>query len=175
MDVDDSVIGNFMLAVHEGSLPRKPNDLHRHVTVIWNELASGRTLGLQTVAVPSFRTPPKRIDWSLLPGSFQKDVTSYLDWCAGSDPFDPDARPRPLAARTVRLRRDQIHAGVTSLVESDVCPETREKPRICVRRNRRKKPADQPLDKRARKALRRQLPPQRSTLNFPSLERLQHR
>ena len=39
-----------------------------------------------------------------------------------SDPFAADARSRPLAPRTLRLRRDQIHAAVTALVESGTKP-----------------------------------------------------
>ena len=41
----------------------------------------------------------------------------YLSWAGGSDPFDPDARLRPLAPQTLRLRRDQIHAAVTALAK----------------------------------------------------------
>ena len=45
-----------------------------------------------------------------------------LAWCAGTDPFDAEARSRPLSPATVRLRRDQIHAAVTALIESGVEP-----------------------------------------------------
>ena len=38
------------------------------------------------------------------------------------DPFAADARPRALAPRSLRLRRDQIHAAVTALVESGKKP-----------------------------------------------------
>ena len=77
---------------------------------------------LKPVTVPSFRGPAKRIDWTLLPASFCKDVDDYLQWCGGSDPFAADARPRALSPKTLRLRRDQIHAAVTALVESDIKP-----------------------------------------------------
>jgi hypothetical protein len=50
------------------------------------------------------------------------EVDKYSDWCAGTDPFAKDTRPRPLAPRTRQLRRDQIHAAVTALVESGVKP-----------------------------------------------------
>src|SRR5207302_5888453 len=45
-----------------------------------------------------------------------------LAWCGGTDDFAADARSRALAPRTLRLRRDQVHAAVTALVESGVEP-----------------------------------------------------
>jgi integrase len=41
-----------------------------------------------------------------------------------ADVFAADARPRPLAPRTVKLRRNQIHAAVTALVESGRDPKS---------------------------------------------------
>ena len=121
-EIDDAAIESFIAAVRRGSLHRKPNDLHRSVALIWNEVAKQPGLHLQIVVVPSFRAPAKRIDWTLLPDSFQTDLGAYLNWCAGSDPFDADARPRALSSRTLRLRRDQIHAAVTALLESGIKP-----------------------------------------------------
>jgi hypothetical protein len=37
--INDAVIDHFIAAVHDGSLHRKPNDLHRMVSRIWNEVA----------------------------------------------------------------------------------------------------------------------------------------
>jgi integrase len=119
-DINDEVIGSFIAAVREGTLCPKPNALHRQVTLIWNEAAQDPELGLPRVTVPSFRGPPKRIDWALLSDAFKKDVEDYLSWCGVSDPFAADARSRALAPRTLRLRRDQIHAAVSALVESGV-------------------------------------------------------
>ena len=76
------------------------------------------------MTVASFRGPPKRIEWSLLPASFRRDVDDYLCWAGRSDPFAADARPRALAPRTLRLRRDQIHAAVSALVETGTKPAT---------------------------------------------------
>src|SRR5262249_34760257 len=103
-------------------LHRKPNALHRQVTLIWNEVAHNPELSLRPVTVPSFGGPPKRIDWALLPEGFRQDVDKYLSWCSGSDPFAADARVRPLALRTLRLLRDQIQAAATALSESGVHP-----------------------------------------------------
>jgi integrase len=116
-DINDDVIAAFIAAVRQGSLHRRPNKLHRQVTLIWNEAAREPALGLQPVTVASFRGPPERIDWSLLPAGFRRDVDNYLSWASGCDPFAPDARPRPLAPDTLRLRRDQIHAAVSALIE----------------------------------------------------------
>src|SRR5262249_19296629 len=65
-----------------------------------------------------------RIDWALLSEPFKKDVEDHLSWCAVSDPFALETRSRALAPRTLRLRRDQIHAAVTALVESGTDPAT---------------------------------------------------
>jgi hypothetical protein len=118
--INDGVIDEFIAAVRENSLHRKPNDLHRMVTRIWNEVAQKLGRNLQRVAVPSFRPPVKRIEWMLLPDVFRNEVDKYLAWCGGSDLFAADARSRALKPQTLKLRRDQIHAGVTALVESGV-------------------------------------------------------
>jgi integrase len=121
-EINDDVIDGFIAAVRQGSLHRHPNKLHRRVTLIWNEAAREPALGLQPVTVASFRGPPERIDWSLFPAGFRRDVDKYLSWGAVCDPFAPDARPRPLAPDTLRLRRDQIHAAASALVECGISP-----------------------------------------------------
>ena len=122
--MNDEIIDAFMAAVREDSLHQNPKALHRQVTLIWNEAAGDPEIGLNPVTVPSFRGPPKRVDLSLLPHSFVADRDSYLSWCAVTDPFAVDARARPLAARTLKLSRDQIHAAVTALVKSSTSPES---------------------------------------------------
>ena len=124
-DIADDVIGAFMTNVREQSLHRKPNDLHRQTTVIWNEVARDLPeFGLSPVSVPSFRAPSRRVDLSRLPDSFRQDMEDYFDWCASTDPFAAEARPRPLASATVRLHRDQVHAAATALVDSGIDPES---------------------------------------------------
>jgi integrase len=122
--VNDGIIDGLMAAVREGSLHQNPKALHRQVTLIWNEAARDPELGLNPVTAPSFRGPPKRVDLSLLPHSFVADRDSYLSWCAVTDPFAVDARSRPLAIRTLKLSRDQIHAAATALVKSGTSPES---------------------------------------------------
>ena len=38
-EIDDTAMEGFIAAVRKGSLHRKPNNLHRAVTSIWNEVA----------------------------------------------------------------------------------------------------------------------------------------
>jgi integrase len=120
-DINDEVIGELIAAVRAESLCPRPTVLHRQVTQIWNEAARDPALGLRRVTVPPYRAP-KRIDWTRLPRAFRQDVEDHLSWCAVCDPFAADARVRPLAPRSVRLRRDQIHAAVTALVDSGIKP-----------------------------------------------------
>ena len=92
------------------------------MTLIWNEAARDAELRLQPLTVPSFRGPPKRIDWALLSSSFRRDVDKFLKWASQSDPFAPESRSRRLAPRTLRLRRDQIHAAVSALIDTGIKP-----------------------------------------------------
>ncbi len=119
--VNDKVVADFIGAVRQGTLHRKPNELHRNVAQIWNEAVSRH--GLSRVTVPSFRQPPKRLDWLFLPESFRNDLDSYLSWCGGADIFAADARSRPLAPQTVKLQRNHVHAAVTALAESGISAE----------------------------------------------------
>jgi integrase len=118
-EINDAVMEAFITEVRNRTLHRKPNDLHRKVALIWNEVAQHSGFDLQPVNVPSFRSAAKRIDWNLLAKTFRKDRDNYLTWCGG-DPLATDARLRPLAPRTVKLRQDEIHAATTALVESGV-------------------------------------------------------
>jgi hypothetical protein len=70
--VDDAVIEAFITAVRSGTLHRKPNELHRKVAQIWNEAVERSGLDLQAVRVPSFQSPAKRLDWTLLGRAFRK-------------------------------------------------------------------------------------------------------
>jgi integrase len=118
--VNDVTVADFITAVREQSLHGTPNWLYRQITLIWNKAACDPKLRLQSLTVPSFRGPPKRIDWALLSSSFRRDVDKYLKWASQSDPFAPESRSRRLAPRTLRLRRDQIHAAVSALVDTGV-------------------------------------------------------
>src|SRR4029079_13646560 len=115
--ITDEVIDGFMRSVREDSLHRKPNELHRRTTVIWNQVAAEfPELHLHRVSVPSFRPPLRRADWSALPESFRKDLEECLAWCTNTDVFALDARARPLSSGSVKLRKEHIHTAVTALI-----------------------------------------------------------
>jgi integrase len=120
--IDDAALDRFITAVRQSSLHRNPNRLHRTIAKIWNEAARKPGLDLRQVTIPSFRPPAKRTNWEDLTCEFRQDVDAHLAWCAGSDVFHANARPRPLAAQTLELRRIQIHAAVTALVAAGVNP-----------------------------------------------------
>jgi integrase len=120
-EINDAAIDRFIKDVREGSLHYRPRLLHRKTAIIWNEVARQPALKLRPVTVPAFGRTPKRVHWSNLPQSFRDDVNGYLNWCGGQDPF-ADRAPRVMAPRTLKLRRNQIHAAVTALVHSGVEP-----------------------------------------------------
>jgi hypothetical protein len=62
---------------------------------------------------------PDRSNRGLL-GTFRDDLENYLRWCGGAEIFAADARTRPMAPRTVQLRREQVRAAVTSLAAAGV-------------------------------------------------------
>jgi integrase len=117
--VNDAVLAQFIGAVREGTLHRKPNELHRNVAKIWNEVVQALPRWrLKGMTVPSFRQASRRLDWSLLPESFRDDLEAYSAWSSGSDLFAEDARPRRLAPQTIKLHQNHIRAAVTALIES---------------------------------------------------------
>jgi hypothetical protein len=81
--IDDSVVVDLMTEVRDSSLHRNPNRLHRTIAQVWNEVALRSGGKLQTITVPSFRRPPRRIEWSVLSEEFRSDVENHLNWCAG--------------------------------------------------------------------------------------------
>jgi integrase len=122
-EINDPDIDRFIAEIRHGSLHHNPNALHRKTAMIWNEVVNALPhLGLCPLTSPSFRAPPKRISLAMLTEEFRADVDRYLSWCEGADAFAAEARPRPLAARTIKLRRNQIHAAATALVDSGIAP-----------------------------------------------------
>jgi hypothetical protein len=77
---------------------------------------------LPPVTVASFSGPIKRVDWTQLTPRFRKEVDEHLKWCGCADAFAENARPRALAPASLRLRRNQIHAAITALVDSGIKP-----------------------------------------------------
>jgi integrase len=114
--VDDTVIARFVGELEAASLVRTISSLHRSVTRTWNILVRRQPRqSLQTLEVPPTNEPAeRRLPWERLPVSFREDVEHHLAWCAVPDPLDENARPRALAPRSLRLRRDHIHSAVSA-------------------------------------------------------------
>ncbi len=119
-DLSDTVLEDFIKSVREGSLHKNPSLLKRKTTAIWNEVATVTPSENLQKLKPVAPRAPKRVPWEELTAEFRADVDAYLAWLRCDDKFAEDARDKPLAARTIKLRRHQIHAAVTALVGSGV-------------------------------------------------------
>ena len=108
--INSSVVNAMMADVRAYSLRRNPNQLHRAIILIWNELARERS-GLQELEVPSFAKQPTRIAWMTLSEPFRRDHDDYLCWCAGGDVFAAAARDKPLAPRSSRPSAQSVARG----------------------------------------------------------------
>ena len=113
--VDAAAIERFIAELEASSLIRNIGAQHRSVALTWNILCALQPArSLRAVEVPANKLAPTRVPWERLAASFREDADQYLGWCAMPDPLDERARARALAARTLRLRRDQIHSAVTA-------------------------------------------------------------
>lgn len=120
--VDDVAFLRFEEAMCTQTIARHPEATLRQMRQIWNTMAADSTLGLSILETRAAMRPT-RIAWNSLPSSFRADVESHLAWAAGADMFAADARPRPLAPRSVVLRRNFIHSAAASLVEAGWSPD----------------------------------------------------
>ena len=66
----------------------------------------------------------RRHSFSELPASFEADLEAHLAWAAVTDPFDPNARSRPLKVRTRALRRDHVQSAIDIALNNGVAPES---------------------------------------------------
>ena len=122
--VDTMILNVFTGAVREGTLHRKANEIVRQTATLWNRLVKRYPeFGFSELDLPSRLAAPTRTPWSALPASFLQELENHKAWILGADPFDPDARVRPLARKTVTLRINFIHAAVTALVASGIAPK----------------------------------------------------
>jgi hypothetical protein len=122
-EVDDSTIERFVAELRACTLIRNIDDQRRCVTRAWNRLARLQpNLELRAVSAPSKGTALARCDWQQLLASFRDDVERYLTWTAVPDPLDEQARRRPLAPKTRRLRREYIHSAVSAAIAGGIDP-----------------------------------------------------
>jgi integrase len=122
--VDDAVLRRFHTALEQESLLRNPRGVHQSATRAWNK-AVARIPGWPAIIleVPSYRRPPYVLPVTRFPGSFQADLTGWLDRLAGTDllselPF------RPVRASTVERRRFQILQLASALVHRGRDPDS---------------------------------------------------
>ncbi|MFD0462505.1 hypothetical protein ACFQY9_12155 [Microvirga aerilata] len=95
------------------------NEIKRDTACLWNKLVdSSPDVALERLPYTSRRRPPTRILLEEFPAAFQQDVENHLAWVQLEDPYVPDARDRPLAPGSARLRKQQILSAATALVQS---------------------------------------------------------
>ncbi len=118
-----AVFKAFPSWLDQRTLCPKPRDVVRRIPQLWNE-ASDRIAIWPNIKLPiiSFKAPPKRLQWSDLPASFNADGEDYLGMRANPDLFDerPNVPRRPLAASTLRQQREHLRLAASVLVESGV-------------------------------------------------------
>ena len=115
--VSDQVIAGFMTYVHTQTFARKPNDVHRRATRVWNDAVDLIPGWPQArLHVPDFRKPRMSSPIEAFPTSFQKDVESYLAWLSGLDLFTEHAPPNVCKPRTIVQRRMQITLMASALL-----------------------------------------------------------
>lgn len=120
-DVNKAVLDRFIAELLEGSLVRKIQELRQNIVRSWNSLV--RCLPgeeLQPIPVIKIQHGAPRYPWHELPLSFRDDVDRYLAWASVPDPLDENARAMALSPKTLKLRRDQIHAAVTAAIDAGV-------------------------------------------------------
>jgi integrase len=94
-------------------------DIERDTSSLWNRLAEANPeQTLVRLPQPSRRRPLTRIPLAELPAAFRQDVEEHLAWAQLENPFVQDARDRPLAHGSARLRNQQILSAATALVQS---------------------------------------------------------
>jgi integrase len=116
-EVDDQVIDAFMTAVRDGTFARKPGEIHRRTTVLWNEAADtvpgwpARHLTVPSYAKPRWSTPLARF-----PAAFHEDVRAYLAWLR--DPLADPPPPRTCRDITVESIRSAIERAASALIST---------------------------------------------------------
>jgi hypothetical protein len=117
--VSDETVDTFSSYLRSETFVRKPNDLLRRTTRLWNE-AVEKVEGwpVQRLTVPSFRAPRRTLPLTDLPKSFQDDVAAHSRWLRGDDLFTAYPPPKVCRPATIDLRRKHIEGAASAFVES---------------------------------------------------------
>src|SRR5262245_19828492 len=122
-EVNDAVVQRFHIWLENRTLCPKPRDVVRRVPHLWNEISVKIDFWPdKKLTTLSFKTPPKRLQWSDLDESLRIDAQAYLAMRAKPDLFDerPSAPKRPLAASTLHQQREHLRLAASVLTESGV-------------------------------------------------------
>ncbi len=122
-EVNDTVVQRFFGWLETRTLCPKPRDVVRRVPHLWNEASD--QIGIWPkikLTNLSFKSPPKRLQWSDLSESLRQDAQAYLAMRAEPDLFDerPNAPRRPLAKSTLHQQREHLRLAASIVVESGV-------------------------------------------------------
>ena len=121
--VDDAVVQQFHRWLENRTLCPKPRDVVRRVPNLWNEASEKIEVWPKIkLTTLSFKSPPKRLQWSDLSESFRRDAEAYLAMRAKPDLFDerPNAPRRPLAESTLHQQSEHLRLAASVLIESGV-------------------------------------------------------
>jgi integrase len=121
--VDDAVVQQFHSWLENRTLCPKPRDVVRRVPNLWNEMSERvEAWPNNKLTTLSFKSPPKRLQWSDLSESFRHDVEAYLAMRATPDLFDerPNAPRGPLAESTLHQQREHLRLAASVLIKSGV-------------------------------------------------------
>lgn len=121
-DMDDRVSADFLDALVEESLIKRPRIRHQSMCRLWNRMV-GQVEGWPQVhlAVPRYRET-YGLPWEAFPASLAADVERYLDRLANVDSLAEDGPDRPLRPRSIETRRTQLRLGASALVQGGIEP-----------------------------------------------------
>jgi integrase len=119
-DVCDDVVDAFMNYVRTETFAKKPNDVHRRATRVWNEAVIKIPDWPQIhLTVPDFRKPRQSFPPKAFPSSFQKDVQNHAFWISGQDIMADNPPPKACKPRTIQQREKTIYLIASALVHED--------------------------------------------------------
>jgi integrase len=120
IDVDNNAFLDF--DNYRGDNLREDAKRYRRGRVkIWNDLgAKCPDFGLVHITVHPISRHCTQIRWNELPVTLQNHTDCYLSWAGASNPFDPDAREKPLSATTLAKHKNWLLAAADTLVKSGV-------------------------------------------------------